>query len=123
LENDHKPLLATGKLGGNYRLLYSYWKFAGGSGSEKAEAILLNKGDFEKALSIIERENRIPLGKLVEHFKKIFLPRIDSELAVRAYKEVYGIEAPSDVAVEEVAKTIALWLLEALELEGKISFK
>ncbi len=118
-----KPLLATGKLGGDYQLIITYWQTAGGAGSEKAEKIVLNRDDFKRAEKILEKISgrKTRVSELIEDFSSFFKDRIDPELAEEAYLKAHGVRISGKEAAKKVCEALAIWLLEALESEGKIS--
>ncbi len=112
MENE-KPFLANGSLVGDYKPLIMYWRLARKVSKELADKAVLNHEDFRELENIIRRYYRKPLTEIVDLFKNRFKQRINAEIAVKALKEVYGVEFSSEEAVEKIAEIMSLWLLDA----------
>ncbi len=124
MNEEKRPLLATGKLGANYKLLYAYWEIAKKHSHDKAAEIVLKTEDFNEVEKILKKtkENK-RVFEIIEEVLPRFIKRIDPAIAVEAYEQVYSTKINPSDAVRELAKIMAIWLIEALETEGKIVFK
>ncbi len=110
------PVFATGRIVGDYGLLFKYWEVAGA----KAEEAMLRNEDFNHLRRLVEAKGpRLRLSELLDSLTDYFLPRVDPEAARQAYKSYYGIDVDTYTARRQVARLLAGWLVEAGE-EWKI---
>ncbi|PNV79033.1 MAG: hypothetical protein C0179_07925 [Fervidicoccus sp.] len=115
------PLLASGKLGADYELLFAYWEIAKEEGKGGEKDVVLRKEDLEMVEELASRKGKIMLEEIVSASLPIVLKRIDPQIAKKAYERVHGVEVPQDFAAIAIAKVIVLWIVEALEIEGKLN--
>ncbi|PMB77147.1 MAG: hypothetical protein C0177_04000, partial [Fervidicoccus fontis] len=115
------PLLASGKLGANYELIFKYWEIAKRESPEKEKDVVLSTDDLDYAEKLIrEKKTRLKVSEIIDELVAKIINRIDSGIALKAYESVYGIKTDPFSARKEVATVVALWILEALENEGKL---
>ena len=109
---ERRPIFATGKVVGDYGLLFKYWDVAG---REKAEKAMLTNKDFEKLRELVEGNPGMSLARLLDVLTEYFIERVDPEAARKAYKEYYGVDVDTYTARRQVARLLAGWLIEAGE--------
>jgi len=115
------PLLATGKLGADYELLFAYWEIAKEEGKGREKDVVLRSEDMDMLESLSkQRGGRIRLDDAISALTPSILGRIDAQLAQRAYRKVHQIDVSQEFAAAALAKVIALWTVEALETMGKV---
>ncbi len=111
-EKPPPPLLGDGSIVPDYTLLYAYWDALRRRGSDVDEA-LLKREDFDLLRRLVEEGAGQTLDKLLDRLVEHFLPRIDREAALDAFRETYGFEADAETASRRVARIMAGWLVEA----------
>ena len=120
-----KPLLASGKIIKDYRILFEYCKIYKKEKGAKAEEVLLDRKDFDYLKKLVQ-EGIIKAGELLNRLSVYYEEKIDPEIAVKAYAVTYGIEyskVDKDLAVHELSRTLAGWLIEASEKLGILEIK
>ncbi len=113
-----KPPFASGKLAGDYKPLFEYWRVARERGREDLiEASMLQEADYD-----FLRKN-VVIGEsvldLLEKVTNSVIDRIDPEIAQIAMERV-GLQLPKDEARLRIARLLASWLIEAGEYWGYI---
>ncbi len=106
---------ATGKLGGEFRLLRAYIDEAG------PKEIVPDEGVFGIIRSMAVTGSTA--AEVIEAVAGLFINRIDPLAAVRAYKKVYSVEVGEDEAVRAVAREAAVWAIEVAESLGIIRLR
>lgn len=114
------PLMASGKLGADYELIFAYWEIAKEEKEGKEEDVILKKEDLEFVERLVTEKRGMKVEEIVSAALPTVLKRIDARIAQAAYKRVHGVDLPQDLAALSVAKVIVLWAIEALEIEGKL---
>ncbi len=106
---------ATGKLGGEFRLLKAYIDEAG------AEGIVPERDIFDTIRSMASLGSTA--DKVINAVAEAFMKKIKPTAAVRAYRRVYGVEVGEDDAVRAVAREAAAWAIEIAESLGLIRLR
>lgn len=106
---------ATGKLGGEFRLLRAYIENAG------SEEIVPERNIFDLIRSMALVSSTVE--DVINAVAETFLKKIKPYAAVRAYKRVYGVEVNEDEAVRAVAREAAAWAIEMAESLGVIRLR
>ncbi len=122
---ERKPLLASGKIIENYSLLFEYCRIHEKEKGVRAEDILLNRRDFDYIRKLVQEGVR-NVGELLSRLAYYYKSKIDSNIAVKAYANTYNIdvnEVSKDIAVNELARILAGWLIEASENLGILEIK
>ncbi len=116
-EKPPPPLLGDGSIVPDYSLLYAYWEALRRKGADIDRA-LLRREDFDTLRRLVEQAPSQTLeellGKLIQHF----LPRVDREAALEAFRETYSLEPDTETAARRVARILAGWLVEAGQQTG-----
>ena len=113
-----KPFLASGKIVKDYAPLMTYLKLL-----EKSEReALMPTSEYLKEIVDRVGKGKI-LGEMLSELAKELRPKIDVELAVKALKEAWGVNASPDYAVDEIAREMAGWLLEMCEALGYLKIR
>lgn len=110
--------LSSGKIVKDYRILQKYFEVLDDISVDKASA-LPSSEDLE-FISRLVREGRRTLLELLDALTLRFIPKINTEAAIRTYREVLGVELPPNTAVAHIAKDLAGWTLEIAENLGII---
>ncbi len=113
------PFLGSGKLVKNYNLLMKYFEKLKDMGMDSSVSYPRGE-DLGEVKKLVERGAIKSLDEAVKYLIERFKPRIVGEAAKEAVREVLGIEASMEVAIEHVAKVLALWTLEMGESMGLI---
>lgn len=103
---------ASGKLGGEFRLLRAYIEEAG------SKEIVPDEEVFRAIRSVAA--GGAPADEVIEAISKIVMRKIDPEAAVKAYRRVYGVEVGESEAVRAVAREAAAWAIELAEALGVV---
>ncbi len=99
-----------------------YWKLLKKHGKDPGKAVLSHK-DFVYLKEIIENVGKIDLASLLDKLIRYFLERIECDIAVEAYRELYKVDVNREYACREIAKILAGWLIEAGRYTGVIKYK
>ena len=106
---------ATGKLGGEFRLLRAYIDEAG------TEDIIPESWVFEKIKSIASAGTSAE--DAIRVIAESFIDKIDPSAAADAYTRVYGVRVSEEEAVKAVAREAAAWVIEVAESLGVIKLR
>lgn len=115
-----KPLLSSGKLGADYELLFKYWELARAERPGAENDVVLKNEYLNFVERRIEESQKIKLEDIMNELISVLMSKVDPVIAAKAYKERYGIEAAPAFAAREISKVVATWVIEALEIEGKL---
>ncbi len=118
-----KPLLASGRIVGDYEPLFKYWELAKNVDKSIAENATLKNEDFDYLLELLSRRKIISLIELLNKLEEYMLSRVDAEVAAKALKEVYNVEYGLEDARRKIARILAGWLIEASNIWGDIRLK
>lgn len=106
---------ATGKLGGEFRLLRAYIDEAG------AEGIVPERDVFDTIRSMASLGSTA--DRVIDAIAEAFIKKVDLVAAVRAYRRVYGVEVSGGEAARAVAREAAAWAIEMAESLGVIRLR
>ena len=115
------PPFASGKIAGDYTILFEYWRVAREMSREDLiEASMLHEPDYD----LLRRSIRIgeSVFDLLERLTVEFEKRVDPNVAFHALERL-EIHVPREEAGRLVAKLIASWLIEAGEYWGILRVK
>ena len=122
LSGRRRPPWASGKLAGDYDLLYAYWEEARRRGREDlVEAAMLSERDFDKLRELVGEGPRSAL-ELVERLAGELEARIDEDVAGAAAAGL-GLPLAGEEARRRVARLMASWLVEAGEEWGVLRLR
>ncbi len=121
-ESKWKPLLATGKLGGDYNLLKIYYETALRRGVSP-DKIIFNSEDLYYLRVIAENSVSKDLGTVIDLLTKRFVDRIDPSAAQETIEKYLGTKIDPETAVNMIAKILAIWCIEAGESLGYIKLR
>ncbi|MCS7112140.1 MAG: hypothetical protein N3D82_04155 [Ignisphaera sp.] len=110
--------LSSGKIVKDYRILQKYFEILDEMNIDKSST-LPSSEDIEFIERLI-KEGKRSLLELLDALTLKFIPKINTEAAVRAYKEVLDIELHPNTAISHIAKDLAGWSLEIAEHLGII---
>ncbi len=110
--------LSSGKIVKDYRILQKYFEILDEMNIDKASA-LPSSEDIELIRRLI-KEGKRNLLELIDALTLKFIPKINTEAAIRAYKEVLDIEIQPNTAISHIARDLAGWTLEIAESLGII---
>lgn len=117
-------MVSTGKVVGDYRPIFEYWKAASEAAPEKAAAIVPTQEDIELVRGYVAAS---PSGVSVDDLKKLLARevwgRVDPSLAREALKRAYGIEYTEEEARAKMAEIVAGWVIEAAEFFGVVELR
>lgn len=105
--------LGSGKLVKDYRILQKYFEILDEMNIDKTSA-LPSSEDIEMIRKLVEQGKR-NLLELINALTLKFIPKVNAEAAIRAYKEVLGIEIQPNTAISHIARDLAGWTLEIAE--------
>ncbi len=122
-DESRKPLLASGKVVGSYRLIFEYSRaYKQRKGSDKEPELLMSK-DFSHLMKLVE-QGVTSLDKLLSELKNYYRDRVDPSIALEAYLNAMGLDKADPVeAVDAIAAVLAGWLVEAAETLGIIKLR
>jgi len=116
------PLLATGKLGADYNFIKIYYETALEKGVSP-EKIILNSEDLIYLKTLVENTSSRDLGTIIDVLSKRFIDRIDPLIAKEAIEKYLNTKIDPEVAVNMIARVIAIWCIEAGEMLGYIKLR
>lgn len=122
MSEDEKPFFADGSIVGDYKPLIKYWEILKKRSRKKLDEAFLKREDFEEIRRIVYEKKKVNMIELLTILKNRFKPRIDSDVAVEALKEVYGVSVDPETAVDRIASIMAGWLIEASKNTGIIKY-
>jgi hypothetical protein len=112
-----RPPWASGRLAGDYELLFAYWEEARRRGREDlVEAAMLSEDDFQELRRLVEEGAGSALD-LVEKLAARVEERFDPDVAAAAASRL-GLPAGGGEARRILARLLASWLVEAGEAWG-----
>jgi len=111
--------MGSGKLVKNYELLMKYFENLREMGVP-AESSYPTGSDLSEVKSLVERGSLRSIDDAVRFLVSRYRSRVNIDAARKAVREVLGVDAPPEVAVEHVARLLALWTLEICESMGLI---
>ena len=117
---EKRPLLATGRVVGDYETLLRYVELARERGL-KPEDYTLTREDVEYAMRIFEE--RRSLLEVIDALKRKFAARLDCRLASEAMRLSKGVVVPENQACDYVSSLYAGWLVEACETLGLVRLR
>ena len=100
----------------DYRPLLKYLDLL--TPSQRNEVLPSNK-DFE-VVSAMALTGVRKLTQIMQELARLRIKAIDEELAVEAIRRAWGVELDGEMAVKEISKEIAGWVLEICEGLGLI---
>lgn len=106
---------ATGKLGGEFRLLRAYIENAG------TKEIVPERNIFDLIRSMALVGSTVE--EVINAVTEIFIKKIEPSAALRAYRTVYGVEVSEEETVRAVAREAAAWAIEMAESLGVIRLR
>ncbi len=115
---DKRPFLASGKIVKDYAPLLTYLKLLK---DEEREALMPTS---EYLKEVVDRVGKGKiLGEVLSELAKELRWKIDAELAAKALREAWGVNASPEYAVDEIAREMAGWILEICEALGYLKIK
>ena len=117
-----KPLLADGSIVGDYDPLMKYFEIAKSENPKVAEDCIPRTEDFNYVRNYINVRGRTSLSSLLELLTMNVTERVNAEIAVKAFREVYGVELNPEDARERIARIIAGWIIEACRILGYVEY-
>jgi len=111
--------LGSGRLVKSYDLLMKYFEKLRSMGVDPSNSYPRGE-DLGEVKRLVERGSIKSLEDAVRYLMEKFKPRVVSEAAVEAVKEVVGVEPSAEAAIEQIARLLALWTLEIGESMGLI---
>jgi len=115
---DERPFLASGKVVKDYAPLIRYLNLL----KDSERKALMPTTEYLNEIVKRVGKGKV-LGELLEELAKELKPKINTELAVRALKEAWGVEVSPEYAVDEIAREMAGWILEICEALGYLKIK
>lgn len=118
-EGERMPPFATGELAGSYRLLFAYWEEARRRGRQDLiDESTLHEDDYR-----VLRENAgRDAESVIESLEEYFYSRVDPEVAAEAARRI-GFDMSPEDARRQVARLLAMWLLEAGDTWGIVRLR
>ena len=117
-----KPLLADGSVVGDYEPLMKYFEIAKSVKPDVAEKSYPRSEDFNYVKNYVNTRGKSSLLSLLEDLTVTIIERVDSQIAVEAFKKAYGVELEPEDARRRIAKLIAGWIIEASKNLGYITY-
>lgn len=120
-ESKWMPLLASGRFNIDYNIIRIYHEIARERNVSSDKAIL----DSEDLVYLKKLAENSPtdLYTAIDLLSKRFVDRIDPSIATETIKRYTGAEVDEKTAVNMIAKTIAMWCIEAGEILGYIRLR
>ncbi len=116
-----RPLLASGRLVGDYTPIRIYQDVAREMGRDPG-AVVISSNDLKRLREAVASGAK-DIGGLVSTLGSIIKSRIDPVVAREAYKRYLGVDVGEDRAVEMISDLVAKWCIEAAEIMGVIRIK
>ncbi len=113
------PFFADGSIIGDYKPLFIYWRILREKGrNDLLDKAFLKREDFELVNRLVEERGRISLRELIDELTERFMDRVDPDIAMKAFTEVYGVSIDREYARRRIAYILAGWLIEASKNTG-----
>ncbi|MEM4718273.1 MAG: hypothetical protein QXE81_05900 [Desulfurococcaceae archaeon] len=119
--NEDKPFLSSGILVESYALLTRYMDLCKQRGLD-CSPILPSSDTLSQVLNAIEKGS-VNLQYLIEHFNSILTEKIDCDVVMDAFKQVYNVEIDCSSAKKLLLFQLVGWYLEILASLGYVKLK
>ncbi len=113
--------LSSGRLVENYKFLYEYLKKCRERGLDCSQLL-----PSTSILSEIQRKvetSQQSFNELVEYIKSIHSKNIDCNLCIEVFKQLYGLNASCEEAMQVLLTQLAAWYIEILETLGLVKIR
>ncbi|MEB3805903.1 MAG: hypothetical protein GSR73_00075 [Desulfurococcales archaeon] len=112
-ERGKLPPFASGRLAGDYRPLFEYWRIARSKNREDlVEKAMLSNNDYKLLEDIVSRKAKVTALDLIDILTEKLADRIDPDIALEAMARL-GYNLNRDEARLFIARLLASWLVEA----------
>lgn len=117
-----RPLLASGKLVGDYTPIRIYNEVAREMGKDPG-SVVISSEDLVYLRELVMTSSARDVTTLVSMLIPLIRGRIDPAIASETYKRYFGVDIGEARAVELISELVAKWCIEAAELMGIIRIK
>jgi len=121
-EDPWLPLLASGKLVGDYTPIKIYQDVAREMGRDPG-SVVISSQDLSFLRELVASSHSRDVQALVSMLAFSIRPRIDPEVARETYKRYLGVDVGEERAVAMLSDLIARWCLEAGDIMGIIRIR
>jgi hypothetical protein len=115
-----KLFLSTSKIIEDYNPLIEYLSLLN---EVERKHIMPSSRDLELIRELSSRLGKIDLQELMEELMKIKEPLLKEDIAIRAVEKAWGIRLNRELAIKEISKELAGWMLEIAERLNIIKIK
>lgn len=117
-----RPLLASGRLVGDYTPIRIYQEVAREMGRDPS-SVVISSEDLRYVREFVAAAGSRDVVGLISMLIPIIKSRIDPAVARETYKRYLGIDVSEDRAVHMISDLVARWCIEAAELMGIIRIR